>query len=668
MSNFNTIIDYIKTEIDNLKKLYNLEKLDLEIEKLIQTLNLLDIDIDNVNINLIEDLLKSSYSSEIANEKLEFFQEILEFKDYLIDCTDVQIQKCIKFLNELKELILAKILDIKNDKIYVENRINEYNNYLKLINEFGLVRILSTKELEDLLNFIISSRLDKDIVANLITDLTISNIEQYEKQQVINESKEDELEELKENVTTVAGLLDLEVEEEINDELELIGTVDFGLLDDKVLELNEEEQKLYDEMTEICQIIEEQNIKSVIDIQKILSKIAEQDFSLSDIRQKMYSTKYKSDNRWLLILSDLKNNLLPNYKEHKNKIKKIFEYIKNIFKENFIKKEELLKQIADLYSKEEVNKLLADYDMFIKHRGKSPSQQKISMHEFKNYIGYSYFMKLYELHLKDYDFLSKLTCEKQEFEIRLNSLKELNSEILQLVDEIKEQKNKMNQIVSDKEVKKMAKESVEEKAEEKNVVEREKPNETFINLPVFFQNNSLNIHDTILLQRESIKNNTIYANLVVTQNIQSINDLLNQREENSSKSKINEEELSFIVKPLEVETGEKISTVVAYVKIQVSKNNCKKLKQYFELNHLNNLYVIINQDIDINDKKRYLKNTKYILINQDMYLEYLKTLFSTDFTEETFEIAKTLIEDSLAEFKTMQEELSKDSKVVGGDN
>lgn len=667
MSNFNTIINYIKTEIDNLKKLYNLEALDLESEELSQTLNLLDTDIDKVNINLIKTLLNSSYSSEIANEKLDFFQEIIDLKDYLVDCTDVQIQECIKFLNELKELILAKIVDIKNDKISAENRINEYNNYLKLINEFGLVRFLSTSELEDLLNFIISSKLDKDIVASLITDLTISNIEQYEKQQVINETKEDELEELKENVATVTGLLDLEVEEELNDELELIDAADFGLQDDKDLELNEEEQKLYDEMTEICQIIEEQNIKSVIDIRKMLSKIAEQDFSLSDIRQKMYSTKYKGDNRWLLILSDLKNNLLPNYKEHKTEIKPVFEFIKTIFKENFIKKEEYLKQIPELYSKKEVNELLADYDKFIKHRGKSPSQQKISMLEFKNYIGYSYFMKLHELHLKDYDFLSKLTCEKQEFEIRLNSLKELNTEILQLVEEIKKQKNKMDQIVSDKEVKKMTKESVEEKAEEK-VVESEKSSETFINLPVFFQNNSLNIHDTILLQREAIKNNTSYANLVVTKNIQAIDNLLNQREENSSKSKINEEELSFIVKPLELEIDEKISAVVTYVKIPVSKNNSKKLKQYFELNHLNNLYVIINQDMDINDKKRYLKNTKDILSNQDMYLEYLKTLFSTDFTEETFEIAKTLIEDSLAEFKTMQEELSKDSKVVGGDN
>lgn len=672
MSVFSTLINYINNEINVLKEKYGLNDLNLEYEKLNQALNSLDTNIEQVDLNLIETLLKENYEEQIVLDKVEFFKEVIDLKDYLLDCTDIQIEESLNFLKELKELIVKKLDELKHKEGIAKNHITIYNNYLSYLSDFGLVRILTTNELEELLNFIINSNLDKDVIIDLITNITLSNIEQYENQQKLNITKEEELEQLKDNVDMVNDLLDSEIGE-LDDDLEIIGEQDFNLNEETNLSL--EEQKLYDEMLEICQIIEDENIKLRSE-SKVMDLIGENDFSLSNTRLGLYSKISSNSNRWLIIQLDLRKNLLNNYQTHKEEIKPIFEYIRNLFKENFVSKKEYFSRIPNLYSSEEVEELLYDYHEYLKKRV-APSHLKFLINEFSSLMEYCYYVNLSKLSKKNINFEQNLKNEKKEFKTCLKNLLELNKDITRLIIDIKSLKNSIRQIKSQKTHKDVSQVQKNEEIKPQEITIEEttfqEKQQEFVNLPIFFISNSSNVHDIVIFQTETLKEKAgEYYRSIISQNLQSFGNLLfnpvNKLENSNKSNKFTEQEIHLEIKEVLNEDDKKISAVLSYVKLPISKNNREKLKQYFGLNHLSNIYIVLNQDISVNNSQSYIKNIKNILMEREIYLEHLKDLFSNDFTEKTFEEAKTLIEESITEFKTLQEEFCKSAKQVGGDN
>jgi len=308
------------------------------IESLIATLrqNLAEINSDQFG------LLKRILNDE--EYLTHTFSVIIGCAPYFNDedlCNESQVVQAKVELSKLIEKIvkISENLDLKIHKFGHKDRdllqITNYEKYLSIFDENGMVKYLEPNELDSFLKFIRTAPLElsKEEVLDLITEISKSSInyiirrkEAIVSQQLVTISRNSReiLDEINNNVTLESTV---EQQQEVVEEL---------VIENRSL-TEEEEKKLHYIEGIITWMIENYGIGNItVDFDGFID---DNDFNLED-RIAFYELATAKKEMWISIYADLKKYLIQSfYKKQENvdDIMKIFDYIISLYnKENII--------------------------------------------------------------------------------------------------------------------------------------------------------------------------------------------------------------------------------------------------------------------------------------------------------------------------------------------
>ena len=245
------------------------------------------------------------------------------------------------YLNNINTSILTNINKLKEniEKIKTENdgKASDYREYSDLIKEGQIVRHLSDKDLKRFFEFLKKSSLDQNIVLDLTILFCKDSIDYAEKLRKLRDAKEEIVK--KDNVAEVKKKIKEQNRVKVEDNNVEVPEVKFTL--------TEEENAIYSQVLDIMNVLTkdiELNHDTLVDL-------LNDDFSLES-RMSIYDS---TDDKFNLILEDLKVNLIPNFENNKNDIMTIFKYIIVLYNKEYRREEEKIEfvsQVAD-FSEEE---------------------------------------------------------------------------------------------------------------------------------------------------------------------------------------------------------------------------------------------------------------------------------------------------------------------------
>ena len=272
MNEFNILNTYLKEVISNLKIDENLKSLENEKQQALDNIALIPNNLEKIDIKYIYEIYSEVYVQDELEEKYETFLEIISFSKYF-SSNETQIQTCLNYLDDLRILLINKIEKINktilNTKITNKNKLDLCNKYLDYFNEHGLTKNLSLKELEEFIDFLKNSSLDKEIVYNLIYQVTIDNT--ITKENINNDTKdiegvnEEVIEVIDEELDVNKEKEELEVDVEI--EFEDFNTADYELINDFIDEYNSlslDDKKLIDSISLTYQVYGDETLDSFV--------------------------------------------------------------------------------------------------------------------------------------------------------------------------------------------------------------------------------------------------------------------------------------------------------------------------------------------------------------------------------------------------------------------
>lgn len=676
MNSFRYLINYLQEKIQEIEGQYNQEDLIRKKQKLEENIKFFSEDLESIDIELLYEIFEEYYNHDLVQLKIELFKEIVGFKNYLkTDNYEPQIKMCLDYLNEFKELFNKKLSEIQGKlneySNLVETNISLYNKFLSYFKDDMLKRVLINSELEELFSFLINSNIDKTIIFDIITLITLQNIELYEKSKDLE--VDIRIKKIRENSKRVSKLVSMQSVSTKEESLESMLDLTDDELEEKHdvsnIELTDEEQNIYNEMLAICNRIKSENLEvtNELDILELL----ENDFSLSTLRKDIYNPHLSLGNIWLIILYDLENNLLPNFKHYKDDILSIFKYILKLFKENFISKQEFLVNLPLIKNKEEIEEYINEYNnlpdvyknkllsakSIIQEFGQDAlktSNLDISNDEILYYSKIEELKKLYDLYQER--IYEDIANDRSFAEVIVLEVNDLKTNILKLLGDIQE---------------------LEEKFENLSGVEIEDnlQSDSYENLLLFLPNQGNSIHDTLIWQIEAMKKNYrdnhkefLEQGFAVIEEkllkfpfnkLKNISTMGGKRGKSKNKNGILEndgnkpklDEYNVFRYKHKIGTGCR----VIYMIIHLSDNNKLQLSNYYNLDSLNDICLVLNLDASIKDEKSYVKRAHDIVVQDETYIKHIIELFKNDFTKESFDEAISLIDESMAEFSTLKD-------------
>lgn len=670
MKEIEKLLAYFQEEIFKFENIYNQRRNEINLLK--ENLLFFDTDIEKIDLDLIKKLFDEVYLPEIATLNLIVFKDIIKLKDYLnLYQDELQIQTCLKYLEEFKGLFLNKInvleINLSDTDLDIDNKINLYKTFLTYFEDNNLVRPLTSKELEILLENIVNSNLDLELISNIITNITISNIDLYQKQGLIKNNEK--ILAIRKNSSRISKLIEETVEE--NKETEEIEKIE-------EIELTQEKQELYNQVLEIYSILKKEKFNIGLDALELIKK---DDFTLDNLRKDLYSQNINLGNRWAIIYYDLEVNLLNNFKEHKEEISIVFKYIIELFKTNFLSTEEWFNNIVK-FNQDEISliqEFIIDYDEL--------SENDINLLDSMNELilvsgqdaikGYKYTYEEYLYYFKIGELKKLYTSYEEKIEEDVENEKELFSvlsfEINSLINDIK---NLLLEIKKCQEVL----ENLEE--QEDNLIENyELP---YVNLLIFLPFENKTIPETLESEIDAIKKNyQENADEFISQNLNSLEKWIlpfefkdikkvskmgkksknGKLEDNGNKPKF----AKYDVFRYKRKIGK--SSRLSYMIISINEKNKEILKKEFNLENLDQLCLVLNLDASLGKEKDYVKRTYDILVSEEDKIKYIKDIFENEFTKESFEIAKSLIKTSMDIYDTLKKKyLENDVKIIGDDH
>ena len=689
MSSLNSLIEYLQVQIHELEHKYNTEDLLYEKNKILENINFFEINIENIDLELISNLFNEFYGIEIASKKYELFQEIMKFKDYFsLSSNEPQIITCLKYINEFKEVFLKKIAEIdekiREKESELQENLNIITKYENYFTNNQLARILSVLELDELFEYILNSSLDKEIVFNLIVEITNSNIFLYEKKK--EEEIQNRLEQIRKNSTRIKHLIDVEstIDTKEDDTEDFVNSLDetnpIEQIEEIEEELSDEENELYQKIQELYQNLKHENVV-ILNEEELVELIDKKDFTLDKIRKDLYNPNSNLGNMWAIILLDLEVNLLPNFKKHKLEITEIFKRILTLYQENFISKNDFLAKVPALEELDEINKYVGEYENLTDSEKNTLISMKATIDEYGTETIGSFNMDISYDKLQYYLEIAKLkeiySLYQDQLNEDINNDKTLAdmilSEVYELINKIKDCLNKIKELQEIIELSEVA--ETLENEEEISTVVREK-NVNLLLFPTKDKTN-LDIHNSLIWNIELLKYNyPEHKSEFLSQNVEIVDKILlkfnssqiknvSRKGGKRGKSKNKNGQLEndkvhnfYLFDTYNVfRYKHKISTGgrVSYMYIPITENNKKMLKDYFKMDELSDICFVINFDGSITSDKEYVRRTHIILNNCENYIKDMISLFGNDFTEQGFEEAKTLLEASQKEFDTLKQ-------------
>ena len=342
MDSLNELKKYIETQINSIAEN---GKIIEQSQSLVNKLENLYVLLTNnnyvgIDLNNFKDCLNFIFEGEDVNLIIEKVNQAITIVNDDIYANEPQRPVAEEYLNKINVLILKNIEKLKENimkiKAEVDDKVFDYKEYSDLIKDGQIVRHLSDKDLKKFFEFLKNSSLDQKLVLDLTILFCKDSIDYAENLRKLRIAKEEAVK--KDNVAKVKEQIKKQNKVKVEDSNVEVTEVKFIL--------TKEENDIYSQILDIIDILTkdiELNHDTLVDL-------LNDDFSL-ETRKAIYDS---TDDKFNLVLEDLKINLIPNFENNKDEIITIFKYIIVLFNEEYKKQEEVefVSQIAD-FSEEE---------------------------------------------------------------------------------------------------------------------------------------------------------------------------------------------------------------------------------------------------------------------------------------------------------------------------
>ena len=649
MDDLNVLKKYIGEKIKSIEENNKLiEQKQQQVAKLEKIYSpLISGNYANIDKNYLRDCFDFICEGEDVNLIIErIYQSIIIVSD---DRFAKEPQKPVAegYLNKINTLLLTNIEKLKENimkiKSEADDKISEYEEYFDLIKDGKIVRHLNENELKRFFKFLNESSLDKKVILSLTVLFSKDSLDYAENLRKLKIVREETVK--KDNVAKVKEQIKQQNRNKVEEPKTEVAEVEFAL--------TSEENEIYYKILEIMNILTNDIELSHDALVDILSD----DYSL-EARKSIYDS---TDDKFNLILEDLKVNLIPNFKDNKDDIISIFKYIIDLFNEEYKKQEEVefVSQVEDFSEEEKkeiekyleiANRELEYYDSLDKKdKDMIESIRTVIAEDSENKIEIS--PKFSLNYVKYFDLIDKFNSAYEEYLkyrgmerefIELGDEEAMNSCLVSQMIEIRDilrRLNKQYELLNNKE-------DNNDKTNDASVINHYTPDRKtlFVFLPLSDGNYSI-VDDQQEIFKTLKKTMSSVAKGLYAPSVTGFDLYISGQGKKSDKVKPDDDIPGYRdeVSPYRYKHG---AARITYARIPISASNQEKIKEAYGVEKADVL-LIIECSTKMNDSSKGVYNDVNRRIAKEIgNIRYVFNLFSTDFDDASFKAAAELIDDS----------------------
>ena len=649
MDDLNVLKKYIGEKIKSIEENNKLiEQKQQQVAKLEKIYSpLISGNYANIDKNYLRDCFGFIFEDEDVNLIIErIYQSITIVSD---DRFAKEPQKPVaeEYLNKINTLLLTNIEKLKENimkiKSEADDKISEYEEYFDLIKDGKIVRHLNENELKRFFKFLNESSLDKKVILSLTVLFSKDSLDYAENLRKLKIVREETVK--KDNVAKVKEQIKQQNRNKVEEPKTEVAEVEFAL--------TSKENEIYYKILEIMNILTNDIELSHDALVDILSD----DYSL-ETRKSIYDS---TDDKFNLILEDLKVNLIPNFKDNKDDIISIFKYIIDLFNEEYKKQEEVefVSQVEDFSEEEKkeiekyleiANRELEYYDSLDKKdKDMIESIRTVIAEDSENKIEIS--PKFSLNYVKYFDLIDKFNSAYEEYLkyrgmerefIELGDEEAMNSCLVSQMIEIRDilrRLNKQYELLNNKE-------DNNDKTNDASVINHYTPDRKtlFVFLPLSDGNYSI-VDDQQEIFKTLKKTMSSVAKGLYAPSVTGFDLYISGQGKKSDKVKPDDDIPGYRdeVSPYRYKHG---AARITYARIPISASNQEKIKEAYGVEKADVL-LIIECSTKMNDSSKGVYNDVNRRIAKEIgNIRYVFNLFSTDFDDASFKAAAELIDDS----------------------
>lgn len=649
MDDLNVLKKYIGEKIKSIEENNKLiEQKQQQVAKLEKIYSpLISGNYANIDKNYLRDCFGFIFEDEDVNLIIErIYQSITIVSD---DRFAKEPQKPVaeEYLNKINTLLLTNIEKLKENimkiKSEADDKISEYEEYFDLIKDGKIVRHLNENELKRFFKFLNESSLDKNVILSLTVLFSKDSLDYAENLRKLKIVREETVK--KDNVAKVKEQIKQQNRNKVEEPKTEVAEVEFAL--------TSEENEIYYKILEIMNILTN-DIELSHDA---LADILSDDYSL-EARKSIYDS---TDDKFNLILEDLKVNLIPNFKDNKDAVISIFKYIIDLFNEEYKKQEEVefVSQVEDFSEEEKkeiekyleiANRELEYYDSLDKKdKDMIESIRTVIAEDSENKIEIS--PKFSLNYVKYFDLIDKFNSAYEEYLkyrgmerefIELGDEEAMNSCLVSQMIEIRDilrRLNKQYELLN-------GKEDNNDKTNDASVINHYTPDRKtlFVFLPLSDGNYSI-VDDQQEIFKTLKKTMSSVAKGLYAPSVTGFDLYISGQGKKSDKVKPDDDIPGYRdeVSPYRYKHG---AARITYARIPISASNQEKIKEAYGVEKADVL-LIIECSTKMNDSSKGVYNDVNRRIAKEIgNIRYVFNLFSTDFDDASFKAAAELIDDS----------------------
>ena len=648
MDSLNEFKKYIEMQINNIAENGKLIEQSQNLVNKLENLYVLLTtgNYSNIDLNNFKDCLNFIFEGEDVNLIIEKINQSITIVNDNIFAAAPQRPVAEEHLNKINALVLKNIEKLKENimkiKAEVDDKVFDYREYSDLIKDGQIVRHLSDKDLKKFFDFLKQSSLDQNVVLDLTVLFCKDSIDYAENLRKLRIAKEEAVK--KDNVAKVKEQIKKQNKVEIEETNVEVSEVR--------LTLTPEENEIYYRILEIMNILTnniELNHDTLVDL-------LNDDFSLED-RKSIYDS---TEDKFNLVLEDLKVNLIPNFENNKDDVMTIFRYIIVLFNEEYKKEEEIefVSQIADFSEEEkkEIEKYLEvvnrefeyysgldkkDKDMIdsIRTLIAEDSENKIEISPKFSLDYVKYFDLIRRFHSAYSEYLEYRNTEREY--IVLGEEEAINSYLVSQMTEIRDilgRLSKQYELLN-------GKEDNNDKTNDTSVVSQYIPDRKtlFVFLPLSDGNYSIvdDQQEILGTHREVMKD--VASGLYGF----SRNDFYTyvSSPETNNRNLFPEKKIKDYSEEVKLHRFRKVNARFAYSKLSLTTSNQEKIKEVYDVEKAD-ILLIIGFSAKVNGSKDVYTEFNRRIAKEIDSIRYVFNLFGTDFDDASFKAATGLIDDS----------------------
>lgn len=648
MDDLNVLKKYIGEKIKSIEENNKLiEQKQQQVAKLEKIYSpLISGNYANIDKNYLKDCFDFIFEGEDVNLIIErIYQSITIVSD---DRFAKEPQKPVAegYLNKINTLLLTNIEKLKENimkiKSEADDKISEYEEYFDLIKDGKIVRHLNENELKRFFKFLNESSLDKNVILSLTVLFSKDSLDYAENLRKLKIVREETVK--KDNVAKVKEQIKQQNRNKVEEPKTEVAEVEFAL--------TSEENEIYYKILEIMNILTN-DIELSHDA---LADVLSDDYSL-ETRKSIYDS---TDDKFNLILEDLKVNLIPNFKDNKDDVISIFKYIINLFNEEYKKQEEVefVSQVEDFSEEEkkEIEKYLEIANRELEYYDSLDKKDKDMIESIRTFIAEDSENKIeispkFSLnYVKCFDLIDKFNSAYEDYLkyrgmerefIELGDEEAMNSCLVSQMIEIRDilrRLNKQYELLN-------SKEDNNDKTNDASVISHYTPDRKtlFVFLPLSDGNYSI-VDD----QQEifGVRKEAMHDVAVGLYGI-SRNDFYTyiSNPGTNNKALAPDKKIPDYSKEVTPHRFRKGDARFAYTKLSLSAGNQEKIRETYGVEKADVL-LIIGCSAKISGSGDVYTEFNSRVAKEIDSIRYVFNLFSTDFDDASFKAAAELIDDS----------------------